>query len=195
MADMVTIRAGLSLDRPAAESWVRMERAKGSQLDVNRSTVSRVEQFKFYNAYRAYLNGGPWAPLALHPDESWHCEPRARAVDTDDDKWIRDHPEHGWRFVVRSEKWHAQYYPHWDYYLNTPLYPNTGESTTANEMEITEMFIADMPNGSFLVVPQGSGKPRAVVLDGGSGANQSGIPRLKFETAGSIGMLNAAVQF
>lgn len=73
---------------------------------------------------------------------------------------------------------------------------DSSENITPNkEMDITEMFIADMPNGSFLVVPQGSGKPRAVVLDGGSGANNSGIPRLKFETAGSIGMLTAAVQF
>lgn len=123
MADLVMIRAGLSLDRPAAESWIRMERAKGSQLDVNRSTVSRLEQFKFYNVYRAYLNGGPWAPLALHPDESWHCEPIAQAVDTDDDEWIRAHPEYGWRFVVRSEKWHAQWYQRWDMYYGQPISP------------------------------------------------------------------------
>ena len=57
------------------------------------------------------------------------------------------------------------------------------------------MFIAEMPNGWFLVVPQGAEKPRAVVLDGGSGAAFTNIPRLKFETEGSIRMLTAAVVF
>lgn len=73
----------------------------------------------------------------------------------------------------------------------------SGESTAAPTLtEIgEEMFIADVPNGSFLVVPQGNDKPRAVVLDGNSGAATSGIPRLKFETAGSMAMLTAAVRF
>lgn len=67
---------------------------------------------------------------------------------------------------------------------------------TTHPIEIGDhMFIADCPNGSFLIVPQGGGKPRAVVLDGGSGAASSGIPRLKFETPASLGMLTAAVQF
>lgn len=65
-----------------------------------------------------------------------------------------------------------------------------------NPVEIgDQMFIADCPNGSFLIVPQGGGKPRAVVLDGSSGAASSGIPRLKFSTNASLGMLNAAVLF
>lgn len=58
-----------------------------------------------------------------------------------------------------------------------------------------EMFIANCENGWFLVVPQGGGKPRAVVLDGDSGADKSGIPVLKFRGAGSMRMLTAAVQF
>jgi len=74
-----------------------------------------------------------------------------------------------------------------------------GTDTPPQTTIITEigdhMFIADCPNGSFLIVPQGNGKPRAVVLDGGSGVERAGIPRLKFESAGSLGMLSAAVQF
>lgn len=112
MSELLTIRPGVAFDKPAALSFMRMEAEKGSPIDVNRSTVSREEQQKAYDAYLAYINGnGPWAPLALSPDRSWHCEPIARAVDTDDDVWIRNHPNHGWRFVVASEKWHGQYYP------------------------------------------------------------------------------------
>lgn len=58
-----------------------------------------------------------------------------------------------------------------------------------------DMFIAMLPNGWFLVLPQGNAKPRAVVLDGGSQADKTNIPRIKFDTANSIDMLNAAVQF
>jgi len=112
---MLTLRPGVTLEDLAAASWARMEHDRGAHLDVNRSTVTRATQYKVYNAYHDYLNGrGPWAPLALHPDHSWHCEPKARAVDTDDDKWIRANPQYGWRFVVATEKWHAQYYPHLD---------------------------------------------------------------------------------
>jgi len=82
-----------------------------------------------------------------------------------------------------------------------PAAPAAGGGTdapppTINPTEIGDhMFIADCPNGSFLIVPQGNGKPIAVVLDGGSGADRAGIPRLKFESAGSLKMLSAAVQF
>lgn len=116
--NLVTVRPGLTLQAPAALSWTRMESARGKPLDVNRSYASYEVQLKLYNQYRAYItyvNGGPfapWAPLALHPDHSWHC--RGLAVDTDDDGWIRMNPQFGWRFVVPSEKWHAQYYPEHD---------------------------------------------------------------------------------
>lgn len=114
MTALITLRLGLTLEAEAAASWARMEAERGAPLDVNRSTVSRAAQQIVRDAYLAHLRGGPWAPLALDPDDSWHCLPRARAVDTDDDAWIRAHPDHGWRFVVKDEKWHAQYYPELD---------------------------------------------------------------------------------
>lgn len=58
-----------------------------------------------------------------------------------------------------------------------------------------EMFIAIMAEGWFLVVPQGKDQPRAVVLDGGSGAPESTIPQLRFDSEGSRNMLFAAVKF
>jgi len=112
MTTLVTIRPNLSLEAEAAASWARMERDRGRPLDVNRSTVSRDAQMKLYLDYVE----GRSDVLALHPDDSWHCLPRARAVDTDDHAWIRNRPAYGWRFVVPSEAWHAQYYPHLDQY-------------------------------------------------------------------------------
>lgn len=78
----------------------------------------------------------------------------------------------------------------------TPAGGGTSPAPAPINNEIGDhMFIADCPNGSFLIVPQGGGKPRAVVLDGSSGAGSSGIPRLKFTSDSSVGMLAAAVQF
>jgi len=101
-----------------------MEHARGGELDVNRTTVDRDVQLKMWNDWRLFVSGLAPRPnhgRAIHPDESWHCLPRARAVDTDDDEWIRNHPEFGWRFVVRDEKWHAQYYPELDEYKGTGM--------------------------------------------------------------------------
>lgn len=110
MLDLVTVRPGLTLLPEAAKSWVRMEQQLGRELDVNRSYADYDTQMALFLAYRAYLSGrGPEAPLALHPDDSWHC--RGLAVDTDDDQAVRAMPDHGWKFIVDSEVWHAQYYP------------------------------------------------------------------------------------
>ena len=120
--NLVTVRPGLTLEAEAAASWARMEHEHGGPLDVNRSTVSDAEQQQKYDEYQAYLayqRGGPWAPwapLALPPDKSWHSQRIARATDTDDHEWVRAHPDHGWRFVVKGEVWHAQYYPELDHY-------------------------------------------------------------------------------
>lgn len=116
--NLVTLRPGLTLQAPAAASWARMEAERKDRLDVNSSYRDPAEQQKAYDAYRAYLNGGPWAPLALRPELSWHC--KGLAVDTDDDQWVRDHPDHGWRFVVPTEKWHTQYYPELDKHAGEP---------------------------------------------------------------------------
>lgn len=127
MTTLTVLRPNLILEQEAAASWARMERERGRELDVNRSTVDRGAQMELYLDYKE----GRSNVLALHPDESWHCYPRARAVDTDDDVWIRNHPDHGWRFVVRSERWHAQYYPELDKYRGTGNPANTKEKNMA----------------------------------------------------------------
>lgn len=136
---VTTLRPGLTLENEAAASWARMEHKKGSRLDVNRSTVPRAIQLSMFNAWNDWVAGrGPKPPhgRAIHPDYSWHCEPRARAVDTDDDAWIRNHPEYGWRFVVNDEKWHAQYYPELDKFRGTG-FPAGNETEDEDEMPIT----------------------------------------------------------
>lgn len=125
-----TLRPGVTFESAAAASWARMEKERGRPLDVNRSLASWDVQLRLWEDYQRYLAGGPWAPLALHPKYSWHC--LGLAGDTDDDEWVRAHPDHGWRFVVLSEKWHAQYYPALDLHRSEGM-PTTGDSAPLTE--------------------------------------------------------------
>lgn len=125
---LVTVRPGLTLTPAAAASWVRMETELGRRLDVNRSYADWDTQYAYWVQWEAFsANPTAWRrrnpgkadpPLALHPASSWHC--KGLAVDTDDDRVIRAMPAYGWRFVVPTEKWHAQYYEYLDLRRNTP---------------------------------------------------------------------------
>lgn len=160
--NLVTLRPGVAFERDAAASWARMEAERGRPLDVNRSTVSRAEQQEKRDAYLAYLDRrGPWAPRALDPDDSWHCEPKARAADTDDDEWIRAHPDHGWRFVVEDEKWHAQYYPQLDKHRGEGIpaaRPQEDDMSPEERKMLTELH-------KELVEQPGAGWTRAAIVD------------------------------
>ncbi|MDG4778905.1 peptidoglycan DD-metalloendopeptidase family protein [Micromonospora sp. WMMD961] len=70
-----------------------------------------------------------------------------------------------------------------------------GDVTTPNppDQEVDEVFIANVKGNWYLVVPQGTGKPRAVVLGSDSNAAASGIPVLNFSWDPSINALRAAV--
>lgn len=61
------------------------------------------------------------------------------------------------------------------------------------DQEVDEVFIANVRGSWYLVVPQGTGKPRAVVLGGDSNAAASGIPVLHFSWEPSINALRSAV--
>lgn len=59
----------------------------GLTLIISSGTRTREEQWKLYNAWVAYLNGGPKAPLAAKPDGSNHQQENAlgpRALDLRD---------------------------------------------------------------------------------------------------------------
>ncbi|MEU8217348.1 M23 family metallopeptidase [Micromonospora taraxaci] len=70
-----------------------------------------------------------------------------------------------------------------------------GDVTNPNppDQEVDEVFIANVKGNWYLVVPQGTSKPRAVVLGGDSNAAASGIPVLNFSWDPSINALRAAV--
>lgn len=72
---------------------------------------------------------------------------------------------------------------------------HVGDATTPNPpgQEVDEVFIANVRGNWYLVVPQGTNKPRAVVLGGDSNAAASGIPVLNFTWDPSINALRAAV--
>lgn len=124
---LTSLRDGLTLEAEAAASWARMEAHIG-RLDVNRSYADWDTQMGLYNAYQRHLAGGPWAPLALHPKYSMHCQ--GLAVDTDDDARVRANPRFGWVFNVPSEKWHAEYRPNLDQLRGTG-FPQAAATGTA----------------------------------------------------------------
>lgn len=124
--DLVDLGYGRGQLRAApAQSIFRLDAKIGRPVDSNSAYRDYNEQMKAYRAYRAYRNGtGPWAPLALHPDSSWHC--KGMALDTDDgpnynrgisrQMW-RDN---GWLFEVATEDWHGQYYANLDKFAGQP---------------------------------------------------------------------------
>ena len=98
---------------PAASIW-RIDVALGRPVDINSAYRDWDEQQEKRDAYLHFLRyGSPWAPLALEPEDSWHC--KGMAVDTDDNprnnpQWAQVWADNGWRFEVQSEPWHGQYY-------------------------------------------------------------------------------------
>lgn len=101
------------LDVGAAASLVRVDADLGRPLDINEAGRTWQQQDAHYQAYQRYLDGGPWAPIALPPGSSIH--EFGRAIDTDDH--VRHTAllnEHGWhqtvyRGGVLVEPWHFEY--------------------------------------------------------------------------------------
>ncbi|WP_067200113.1 hypothetical protein [Microbacterium sp. XT11] len=173
---------------PAA-SLARIDRALGHPLQITEAGRTGERQQELRDLYLAG-KGNYAAPRGESPHE------RGDAFDSDEaQRHLALLEEHGWYRPLPSERWHFLYRASQDRHRNDPTPASTQPAATPPTEIGEDMFIADCPNGSFLVVPQGNGKPRAVVLDGDSGAERAGIPRLKFRSTGSIEMLTAAVQF
>lgn len=93
----------------------RIDKQLGRLLDINSAWRDPREQETFYTAYRNYVNGnGPWAPIALPPEQSVHC--KGEAIDTDDNNasMTRILNNNGWfHTVFRNgklvEPWHYEY--------------------------------------------------------------------------------------
>jgi hypothetical protein len=97
----------------------RIDAQLGRYLDINSAWRDPQEQEKLYQAYRNYQNGtGPWAPIALRPEQSVHCD--GEAIDTDDNNagMTRILNNNGWFHTVYHwvngvytlvEPWHYEY--------------------------------------------------------------------------------------
>ena len=133
----------------AAASLRRVDRHLGRLTDVNSAWRDPALQQQLRDAYLRYLNGGPWAPIALDPDDSVHCD--GEAIDTDDGYDARTHAilnEHGWRLTVYRwvngvrklvEPWHREYFPDRDQHRNDPA-PTGGKTPTTPEEEEDDMY-------------------------------------------------------
>lgn len=120
-----------------ARSIARVDDAIGRPLDINSAWRDPDAQQKLYDAYRRYLNGGPWAPIALPPSQSIHC--RGFAIDTDDSGLRAILNKHGWYQTVFRwvngvytlvEPWHFEYDARRDQHINDPAPAGTGKPTT-----------------------------------------------------------------
>jgi hypothetical protein len=131
------------LDAPAAASVARIDAQLGRPLGLNRAGGSAAEQQEKRDAWLAYRAGtGPWAPLALPPEESWHCQ--GLAVDTDDPAREDVMPRNGWRFPVGGEPWHGQYYLHLDQHTNDA-------PQTESEDDMKAIIKAGQPDSGIII--------------------------------------------
>lgn len=156
---LVQIRPGVAFRADAAASFRRLEAAAGRPLDVNRTTESGELQQRARDAYLAYLDGGPWAPLALDPDDSLHVyreddDDSATAWDTDErGAWIE---EHGWIADVPGEPWHREYRRSRDKHRNTPTPTPTTNTLGEEPMMIRIKGKAGARRGGLYVVLAGA---------------------------------------
>lgn len=147
------IRPGVAFRSDAAASFRRMETQQKRRLDVNRSTASEAEQMVFYTDYQAYLNGGAWAVLALHPSKTLHVyreddERSATAWDTDERGDFLE--ENGWIADVRGEPWHREYRAHLDQHRNDGEWDEMAtkeEVKQAAKEAMIEVMLTDVRGG------------------------------------------------
>ena len=113
------------LDRPAAESLAKLDKIKGSPVDVNSAGRTYAEQKKLWDLY--YYPNGAVRPASQRP--SWLFFPakpgtsiheKGRSIDTNDIAWLEKHGrDYGWvRELPKSDPVHFNYYPARDKHLS-----------------------------------------------------------------------------
>jgi hypothetical protein len=121
LVDLGGGRGRLALE--PGRSLHRIDRQIGHLLDINEALRTRAKQQRYWDDYQAHLAGGPWAPIAAHPDDT----ERARhligyAIDTDE-QITAVLNDHGWFHTVYRwvngvytlvEPWHYEYDPNRD---------------------------------------------------------------------------------
>lgn len=94
------------LNAAAAASLARVDAEIRHLLQITEAGRTRGEQQEHWDRYQAYLNGGPWAPLAAKPGTSPH--EFGNAIDTNE-RLVGLLAEHGWSRPLKSEPWHFVY--------------------------------------------------------------------------------------
>ena len=118
---IVTVRPGVQFTPDAAKAFQRAEAQVqaefGRNIDVNSTYRDWNEQLRMFNAWQAYLAGGPnpGHSKALHPDDPLAFHTKGTALDSDD--WVNARivailAENGFirnRLYVPNEKHHFEY--------------------------------------------------------------------------------------
>lgn len=152
----------------------RIDQQLGRYLDINSAWRDPQEQEGLYQAYRRYVNGtGPWAPIALRPEESVHCD--GEAIDTDDNNsaMTRILNDNGWfhtvfRNGVLVEPWHYEYDYKRDKYFGG--IPAGSESTPVEE---DDMF-NDADRGDLQDIKRKVNAIHDAIFKGGSSMEDGG---------------------
>lgn len=180
----------------AAVSIARIDREIGHAMQITEAGRTWDQQNAHYQRYLRYLNGGPWAPIALRPGTSLHES--GLAVDTDEGRRILDvMTRHGWRRTVYRdgvlvEPWHFEYQEWLDNHRHdgAPAAAKPPAPILEPEPEdYPDMFIAICKRIWFLVVDK-----EAVRLHKDSDARASGIPVLNFPDDWAVARLKNVVK-
>lgn len=138
--DLVTIAPGHQLAPGPAASALRMF-AAGCPAAITSSYRSTAEQQQLREAHLAG-NGA----FALPPGSSKH--ERGEAVDwkATAAAWVREHPEHGWRFTNPDEWWHTDYLAALDQHAHdlTPPAP-AADTITLEDPDMTVIRYGGVP--------------------------------------------------
>jgi hypothetical protein len=149
-ASMLTeLGGGEALRHDAAASY-RRARAAGMPAGITSSYRTRAQQQPLYARYVNDLRTGRKpARLAAKPGQSPHGEGLALDLRPAPELWLRAHPEYGWRFTIKSEKWHAEYDPARDRTQSTPA-PDESHGPVVTE-EDDVLIIKHARFGAYLL--------------------------------------------
>lgn len=110
------------LDRPAAASLFRIDRAIGHACQISEAGRTWDQQYRFW---LLYISGR--GAIALHPDTPSEHQ-KGKAVDSNEaQEFVALMEEHGWRRTVYRwvngvwtlvERWHFEYFAHLDQHIN-----------------------------------------------------------------------------
>lgn len=158
--NLVTLRPGLVLNQLAAQSWARMERDHGRQIDVNSSYRNWDLQARWHQESLDYNAGRikyPGHAYAVDPRYSEHC--LANAVDTDDwnkPGFLAFAATHGWIQTDKSrgEEHHLAYRADRDKHRDetapagTRITPIPATPNKPKEDDFVKILRTNVPNGT-----------------------------------------------